>query len=689
MLKKKYRWVHGSARRRDNTSKKLTARKLTARGPAVKAPKRPAEAETPGLPEIQSLFNPVMQALPDAILLTGVDGRILLVNHRAEKLFGYQASELTGQPLETLLPPMMRETLQKLNEGFKGQAFLNLALQNSGRQLDLQALCKDGSFVPVEVNLDLLKIEGRRLFMLLLHDTRPRKARERELDAQTELVRLLQEIAIAANEANSFQTASQLVLDRICRYLKWPIGHILLTYDDATIRSTRIWSGILPERFAEFRKRSEEYIFTPGDGLPGMVASSAQPVWITGISEHPNIARPREANKAGLQTALGLPVMAGKKVVGVLEFFNEDRIPPDPNLLEVLPHIGVQLGRVIERQQAEEALRRSEARLRMVITSLPVIVWLMDRSGRLTLLEGKEVNAAGIATQDLLGKPLMDQIKSRPELYEGIQRAMEGEEIRLEFNAQTGAYYECFLMPYYDNQWTIDGVLGLAFDISQRKGIEAELEEMKHSLLDSIDGERARLAQQLHDGPLQDLYGTFYQIQDIQGLDEAGQETTARVMKTIQQVNATLRMIVGELHPNTLVHLGLMKAIRSHTGHLQDRLDRTTIHLDLEDDEQQIPHHLRLGLFRIYQQLITNAVNHAAAQHIWVRLRVRPDELVLEVQDNGRGFELPANWVAWVRQGKYGLVSTLERAHGLKGELEIDSQPGNGTFARVSIPLLI
>jgi two-component system, NarL family, sensor kinase len=217
--------------------------------------------------------------------------------------------------------------------------------------------------------------------------------------------------------------------------------------------------------------------------------------------------------------------------------------------------------------------------------------------------------------------------------------------------------------------------------------MESELGEMKHRLLDSVDNERARLAVEIHDGPLQDLFGAYYQIQDIKNyLDEATQETADSALQIIQGVNATLRVICGDLHPNTLVHLGLEKAIRSYAERYQERLEDTTIELDLDNDGQSLPHNLRLGLFRIYQQLFTNAARHSGASTIWVRLRVEPAQVLLEVQDNGRGFDNPANWIELVRQGKLGLASTLERVEGLNGKLEIDTQPGRGTLARVSAP---
>jgi two-component system sensor histidine kinase DegS len=160
-----------------------------------------------------------------------------------------------------------------------------------------------------------------------------------------------------------------------------------------------------------------------------------------------------------------------------------------------------------------------------------------------------------------------------------------------------------------------------------------------------------------------------------------------RALQTIRGVNATLRVICGELHPSTLVHLGVEKAIRSHAARLQEHFNGTTLHLELQSDPPNLSHTLRLGLYRTYQQLVDNAVQHAAAADIWLRLRFLPRHIILEVQDNGQGFEKPDHWVELVRQGKLGLVSTLERVKSLNGQLQLETSPGNGTLVIVSLPV--
>ncbi len=217
--------------------------------------------------------------------------------------------------------------------------------------------------------------------------------------------------------------------------------------------------------------------------------------------------------------------------------------------------------------------------------------------------------------------------------------------------------------------------------------MEAELDEMKHRLMESVETERIRLAQQLHDGSIQDLYGVFYMMQEAKNWTaEPGQQAIEKALELIKQINDNLSFIIGELRPSTLTHLGLNQAIQSHSASLEERFPRLAIHLDLMDEAQVLPPPIRLALFRIYQNLMSNILRHSEAQHVWVRTQLQPGSVILEVQDNGKGFKVPSSWISLVRQGRFGLAGIVERVEALNGQIEFDTSPGKGTLVRVTIP---
>jgi protein-histidine pros-kinase len=233
-------------------------------------------------------------------------------------------------------------------------------------------------------------------------------------------------------------------------------------------------------------------------------------------------------------------------------------------------------------------------------------------------------------------------------------------------------------------------VISVIRNITERKEMEAELAEVQRRLADSREAERLRLAQELHDGPIQDLYGISYRLAELAPVlsDGAGLEQMAAVQATLQQVLQTLRAISVELRPPALAPFGLEKAIRSHVEEFQKAHPELDVQLDLMADGQALPEPVRLALFRIFQQALNNVVRHAEANLVVIRLGLDTQQVTLEIQDNGHGFQVPLRRIMLVRQGHLGLAGSAERAESIGGRLDIVSAPGQGTLVRVVVPRL-
>lgn len=103
-------------------------------------------------------------------------------------------------------------------------------------------------------------------------------------------------------------------------------------------------------------------------------------------------------------------------------------------------------------------------------------------------------------------------------------------------------------------------------------------------------------------------------------------------------------------------------------------------------DGQTLPERVRMALYRIYQIAITNVLRHAQATQVWIQFKLNREDVILEIKDNGRGFEVPERWIELARQGHLGLVGALERAEAIGGRLQVESEPGRGSLVRVTAP---
>jgi len=192
----------------------------------------------------------------------------------------------------------------------------------------------------------------------------------RELYNRRKDVQLLQRIAVAANQTLTIDEALQVALDQVCLHTGWPVGHvyILTETDGCRLEPTTLWHVDNKERFKTFCDVSQKLHFGPGVGLPGRVLESGQPLWIIDVTKDANFPRAKEATDIGVRAAFGFPVLIGKEVVAVLEFFSDLPMEPDEALLEVMVNVGTQLGRVIERMRAEVALLNNNFQLQEALT---------------------------------------------------------------------------------------------------------------------------------------------------------------------------------------------------------------------------------------------------------------------------------------------------------------------------------
>ncbi|MDQ2693108.1 MAG: sensor histidine kinase, partial [Chloroflexota bacterium] len=223
-------------------------------------------------------------------------------------------------------------------------------------------------------------------------------------------------------------------------------------------------------------------------------------------------------------------------------------------------------------------------------------------------------------------------------------------------------------------------------EITSRRRAQAEVAELRGRLAESRESERLLLAQELHDGPIQDLFALSYKM--TASPESAQVPAIKTVQDDVMRIIGTLRRLCEELRPSALISHGLETAIQSHLEQFKQQYPAYHIEVDLDKDSR-LPERVSLALFRIYQQALANIVRHAQADRIFIGFRVEGRQAVLEIHDNGRGFEVPVSWIDFAREGHLGLVGAIERAEAVGGEVAVTSAPGSGTQIQVTVPLRI
>lgn len=227
-----------------------------------------------------------------------------------------------------------------------------------------------------------------------------------------------------------------------------------------------------------------------------------------------------------------------------------------------------------------------------------------------------------------------------------------------------------------------------------------ELARAHRRLAESHEEERRHLARELHDGAVQQLLGITYRLVESRRSicdhlpNDSNQRTDlAFALDTTREevlsVTRQLRGLIGELRPAGLEEFGLTTALEGYVARLQRETAATIpkIHLDLAKIGPTLPMPIALCLFRTAQESLRNAIKHARAQQITVRLRLRADEVMLNIVDDGIGFRLPSSLSELSQYEHFGLIGIEEQVTWVCGELTLYSQPNVGTDILIRVPL--
>jgi PAS domain S-box-containing protein len=350
---------------------------------------------------------------------------------------------------------------------------------------------------------------------------------------------------------------------------------------------------------------------------------------------------------------------------------------------------------ISDRKRAEAALRASEEKFAAVFRVSPVgIVIARADDGRIVDANEAFIRTLGYAPSEVVGARVEDvnliaSIDARDGL---VQRFLEQREVldhELEFRTKDG---ECATMLVSLAPIQVGDeacILAVTHDITRRKRSEEALRRAGAALaLASYDRarieERQRLARELHDSVSQALYGISLGAHTALTQVDTGQDGVSEALNYVislaQAGMDEMRAVIFDLRPESLEREGLMVALRKQAvamraGH------GVTIELNLSD-EPAVPLPLKEALYRICREALQNAVKHARADRLEVRLARGPDGIGLEVSDNGVGFDPQAPY-----PGHLGLHSMRERATEIGGSLDIFSAPGSGTRIRAYVPI--
>lgn len=219
--------------------------------------------------------------------------------------------------------------------------------------------------------------------------------------------------------------------------------------------------------------------------------------------------------------------------------------------------------------------------------------------------------------------------------------------------------------------------------------LAAELRATVRKVISAQEEERRRIGRELHDEVVQLISTAVMRIGEIERKTPNRltdlRQSLADLRELLTDALWETRKVIVDLRPSDLDDLGLAPAVAAHArSHLEAA--GIAVEMRLPRKPERLPPEIETAVFRIAQEAINNIARHARARKAVVALERRNGNLVLEVQDDGRGFE-PSALKPGDQHGGLGLMGMRERAALLGGVLELRSRPGAGTLVRAVIPI--
>ena len=420
----------------------------------------------------EARFARAFMANPQPMSMTTLsESRFIDVNDSFLEVSGFTREEIIGR---TSLDLGMWDTPTARGD-------LVRELENHGvvRNLEARMRTKRGDVRVLLSSADLIEIDGQRCILFASSDITERKLAE-------EQVSLLQTITMEVAGASDVSSALEVVLSRVCERTGWAIGQAWIpSADGETLECDRAWFSNV-SGLEGFRSISETTRFIPGVGLPGRVWSSKQPAWIQDVTVDQNFPRLAVAEKEGLKAAVGIPILSGKDVTAVIEFYVREPRREDERLVKLISAVAAGLGLVISRKKVEQSVLTERNFSNTTLDSLPGVFYHYDDQGRFLRWNKNFERVSGYTSEEIARLHPLD-------FFGPDDRALVGERIGEVFAKGESSVEAGFLckdgrtIPYYftGHRVDIDGrpyLVGMGIDISERIHAEEALRRTQAEL---------------------------------------------------------------------------------------------------------------------------------------------------------------------------------------------------------------
>lgn len=349
-------------------------------------------------------------------------------------------------------------------------------------------------------------------------------------------------------------------------------------------------------------------------------------------------------------------------------------------------------------KQAEQALRESEQRFRVITDASPIMVWMAGTDKLCYYFNKGWLDFVGRTLEQESGNGWRQNLHPEDfdrcvQIYVSNFDARRAFEMEYRMRHHTGQYRWILDrgVPRYTPDGIFEGYVGGCLDIHDQKeaGEKARIADDMTRLMKAQDEERRRIARELHDSAGQTLTVLGLSLAQLVERAQAIAPELAKEGKEIegivQQLHREIRTTSYLLHPPLLDECGLASALKCYIEGLAER-SPVTITLDIVANVGRLPKDMELAIFRLVQECLTNIHRHSGSKTALIEVAREGESIRIVVRDSGSGISPKRLSEIQAHRSGVGIRGIRERIRQFHGELKIESN-GNGTSVIASIPI--
>jgi len=355
-----------------------------------------------------------------------------------------------------------------------------------------------------------------------------------------------------------------------------------------------------------------------------------------------------------------------------------------------------------ERKKALEELQASESKYRTLLENLPQKIFLKDKDSVYVSCNDNYARDLKIKADEVAGKTDYDFFtKELAEKYRADDRKIiesrETEDINERYVQQgREVFVHTVKTPIRDKHGNVTGILGIFWDITERRQAQKKLLDYQKRLRDltlqmalTEERERRRIAVELHEQVTQNLILFKIQIGSLREKNPPAELTKPvdEIYEHLDQIIQNMRSLTFDLGSPTLYELGLEAAVREWLN--EEFQQKHGIKTEFENDAHPkiLDKEIAVLLYQAVRELLVNVVKHAQAQHVRVSICTDKGNIRISVADDGAGFDPSVGDFGLSQKGGFGLFSIRERLSYFGGSVEIKSETGRGTRITLATPM--